>query len=508
MHGSLKSKSLPRLLCELWQQKATGALKLNKRLVEKKFYLRKGQLIQADSNLLQDTFGNFLVRQGIIDEIKLNATLENCQTTGKRLGEVLVEEGLIDATAIYKKMQELLTAKVVDCFLWDDGNYEFTSDALPPSGQLDLSVDPFHALVQGVQTTMPFERMRADISLVLNKPVRVAQAQLPSWSDGYLNTTSLKLLKAFHEPKKPRFVMEELAIAEETMLRIVYIFDVTGLILNTDLPLSAEKAPTATVVPTAPSETLSNGLSEKAGKELIDRVLALTLKLDKTNHFELLGIDFDTTPVGMSIAYLKFVEHFSPHYFSSGSLAQYRRQNENILLAAADAYADLRDNESKVRYNDKLKARRNAEENARKKIPGAAFKIQTDLLDASSQFEQGLKHLEQRHFDNAVKYFEYACDIDGREPLYIAYLAWSKYQKYGGASNASPSDAKEIGGLFETAIKEGTDNAKVNMLYGKYLSDKPETKKKGLFHLKKAVTLSPKDLEIERTFRLANSQNS
>jgi tetratricopeptide (TPR) repeat protein len=266
--------------------------------------------------------------------------------------------------------------------------------------------------------------------------------------------------------------------------------------------------PTATVVPTAPSETLSNGLSEKAGKELIDRVLALTLKLDKTNHFELLGIDFDTTPVGMSIAYLKFVEHFSPHYFSSGSLAQYRRQNENILLAAADAYADLRDNESKVRYNDKLKARRNAEENARKKIPGAAFKIQTDLLDASSQFEQGLKHLEQRHFDNAVKYFEYACDIDGREPLYIAYLAWSKYQKYGGASNASPSDAKEIGGLFETAIKEGTDNAKVNMLYGKYLSDKPETKKKGLFHLKKAVTLSPKDLEIERTFRLANSQNS
>jgi hypothetical protein len=181
----------------------------------------------------------------------------------------------LDATAVYKYMQQLLTAKAVDCFLWDDGNYEFSPEVLPPLGYLEIGVDPFHILIQGVQTSMPFERMREDGSLVLNKPVRVTYAQLPAWSEGYLNAMSLKLLQAFHEPKKPRFVMEELAINEETMLRIVYIFDVTGLIINTETSLSAEKkaAPETqktTVVTAAPAiSAVPAGLNETASKELI-----------------------------------------------------------------------------------------------------------------------------------------------------------------------------------------------------------------------------------------------
>lgn len=497
---SMNGKSLPRLLCDLWQKKATGALKLNKRLVEKIVYLRQGKLVHGESNLLQDALGNYLVKHAGLDAAEAAATLETAQTTGKRYGEILIEGKLIDPTDLYKRMQQLLTAKVVDCLLWEDGNYQFTPDTAPPEGYLDLNVDPFHVLVQGVQTTMPFERMRADISLVLNKPVRVVQTQLPAWSEGYLNTTSLKLLKAFHEPKKPRFVMEELNISEETMLRIVYIFDVTGLIVNTETPLSA--AVPQIKPPAQPPAPVADTTEDPTHRALVDEVIALTLKLDKTNHFELLGLDFDATPVSMSMAYLKFIERFSLSQFRSGKLAEYRQQAENILLAAAEAYADLRDNDSKVRYTDKVKAKRRAEENAGKKNPGAAFKIRTDLLDAGSQFDQGVKHLEQRRYDKAIEYFEYAVDIDGREPRYDAYLAWSKYQQREAVDDA------EIGALFEKAIKEGSDDAKINLLYGKYLMDREPTKKKGLHHLKRASTLAPADLEIQRAYRIATSEPS
>ncbi len=54
------------------------------------------------------------------------------------------------------------------------------------------------------------------------------------------------------------------------------------------------------------------------------------------------------------------------------------------------------------------------------------FRIRTDLLDASSQYEEARKRLKAENYAGAFEYFEYACDIDPK-PLYRAYRAWARY---------------------------------------------------------------------------------
>ena len=499
MKGTLAQKNFPRLLCGLWQDRVTGTLCLQRRLVEKKIHFKQGVIVHASSNLLHETTAAYLVKVGKINEQQQEDALEKARQQRKRIGEALIELGFIDVRDFYDSLRKNLIEKILDCFVWKDGNYEFDDSEGPFENQLALNVDPFRVLIQGIHTVMPFQRMRDDIGLVLNKPTRVASAQLPTWADGYLNTMSLKLLKAFQEPIKPRFVMQDLNIEEEVMLRIVYAFDVTGLIMNTEEKLSEEKPQKEKVIE-APvcSPTTGFGLDAEQTDQLRDDVLALSLRLDQVTHFELLGVEESATVTAIHIAFVKFLERFSLVYFLQGELAEYRDQVENLILAAAEAYADLRNATAKTNYLDKLKAKR-AQKDANKKKPGEAFKISTQLLDAKSQFKQGLQHLNQRNFKKAVEFFEYTCDIDGREPLYTAHLAWAKYQ------HDSEMHELEATEMFETAIKSGSHHPTINMLYGKFLVSQGEAKK-GLNYLKKASQLSPKDLEIQRAFRITKGE--
>ena len=140
--------------------------------------------------------------------------------------------------------------------------------------------------------------------------------------------------------------------------------------------------------------------------------------------FALLDVAEDVQPVALRKAFLAAAERFSPLRFQTAEL---KEKAEGMLAAYARAYGALSEPEQNALWKKRRQAHREKARNATGRPSTAEqFRIRTDLLDATSQFDEGKRRLEARNFAGAFEYFEYACDIDPK-PLYQAHRAWARY---------------------------------------------------------------------------------
>lgn len=86
-------RNLPILLSTIRQESGDGELVLDQNDGVRRFYFRKGQLIYLSSDAAGEQFGNYLLRQGIVDLSSLNALLANHEHY--RIGEKVVQCGLM-----------------------------------------------------------------------------------------------------------------------------------------------------------------------------------------------------------------------------------------------------------------------------------------------------------------------------------------------------------------------------------------------------------------------------
>ena len=62
---------------------------------------------------------------------KLTRCLVQCQQEGKRLGAVLVEQGILDREVVERTLAEQIEDLIRDIFLWDRGIFFFQADQPP-----------------------------------------------------------------------------------------------------------------------------------------------------------------------------------------------------------------------------------------------------------------------------------------------------------------------------------------------------------------------------------------
>ena len=91
--GSLKDISFLRLLMDLYNNKATGILRLTMGSVVKIIYLSKGRPVFSASNSPSDRMGAMVLRLNLVTEEQLDVALKEIMKTGNRLGTVLVNMG-------------------------------------------------------------------------------------------------------------------------------------------------------------------------------------------------------------------------------------------------------------------------------------------------------------------------------------------------------------------------------------------------------------------------------
>jgi cytochrome c-type biogenesis protein CcmH/NrfG len=137
----------------------------------------------------------------------------------------------------------------------------------------------------------------------------------------------------------------------------------------------------------------------------------------------LLAVPEDVQPVALRKAFLGLADKYSPLRFQTADL---KEKAEALLAAYARAYGALSEVEQAALWRKRRAAAREKKVGTGRPSTAEQFRIRTDLLDATTQFDEAMRRLKAENYAGAFEYFEYACDIDPK-PLYRANRAWARY---------------------------------------------------------------------------------
>jgi Flp pilus assembly protein TadD len=149
--------------------------------------------------------------------------------------------------------------------------------------------------------------------------------------------------------------------------------------------------------------------------------MELALNHRRKDAIELLGVDPENVTTTAHLCYLKFAEKFAPWRYEE-ELAEQARE---VFLAGARAYAHLCEPD---RRNALIAERKHSTRSAPMAKITTQFKMETDLLDAQKQFEEGIQLAKADNFEKALNQLEFAADLDPQNPRYRSELAFCRFR--------------------------------------------------------------------------------
>ncbi|MDP8225475.1 MAG: tetratricopeptide repeat protein [Candidatus Lernaella stagnicola] len=123
--GCLNKVPFARVLGEFWRLGETGYLHCQSGTVAKTLHFNGGRLVFVSGGNRRETLGWLLVREGLLNTKQINVALDRMIDSGKKLGEVLLEQLTINPHDLFQKMQHEMEEKILHLFRWTDGRYWF-----------------------------------------------------------------------------------------------------------------------------------------------------------------------------------------------------------------------------------------------------------------------------------------------------------------------------------------------------------------------------------------------
>ena len=437
--GALAEMPFPMLLHALALEERTCTLELKVRQREKRITFEDGAPVACSSNLLHETLGKFLVEKGRLAETDYQKALAESVQTEVPIGQLLVQKGLISPFDLYKQMQANMAMKLLDCFRWTDARYRLIADIEPPDTSVRMNTSQL--ILTGIATMMPFDEVATHFTFTDERRF----AQVPGVEGPKLSSKDARLFQALRF--RPTFteLMTRSGLDTDSTLRRLFAFCLLGL---ADFAEEVDKrpqpaAPVAaqapllapaltpppgmgieTVDPAALAAATSTGLPFSDEDEAVKNALLSAFMSHRgQDPFDLLGVPEDVQPVALRKAFLGLSDKFSPLRFQTADL---KEKAEALLVGYARAYGALSEVEQAALWRKRRAAAREKKVGTGRPSTAEQFRIRTDLLDATTQFDEAMKRMKAENYAGAFEYFEYACDIEPK-PLYKAYRAWARY---------------------------------------------------------------------------------
>lgn len=138
--GSLETMPLSNILQWLADSKKTGTLVITIRDEEKRIILKDGIIVSASSNLEKERFGIIIIKKGFVTQEQVDGLLEEGRQTGKLLGKLCVEKGLIPEEDVKSILLEQSIAIVESLLHREEGQFVFLDETMDALDQIPLSI--------------------------------------------------------------------------------------------------------------------------------------------------------------------------------------------------------------------------------------------------------------------------------------------------------------------------------------------------------------------------------
>jgi hypothetical protein len=167
LRGNLKDFSLPDVFQLVTLSRKTGILRIRRGDgAEGSVWFREGDVFFAQSNWNREPLGERLVGADKITPSALARALEAQRTEGeggRRLGQILVDEGYITDKVLEAFVQEQIQDTIFDLFRWDEGAFDFEPLASTPDEDIGLSVSIENIVMEGSRRLEEWNRIKKKI---------------------------------------------------------------------------------------------------------------------------------------------------------------------------------------------------------------------------------------------------------------------------------------------------------------------------------------------------------
>jgi len=142
------------------RERAAGAPQTPEGLRRKTVYFRDGQVVFATSSERADRLGAVLWRNGLVDRDGLERCGRLVQA-GRPLGQVLVDEGLLDSGQLYGAMTLQVREILLNALLEEEGEYVFVEGHSDERNAVKLPERTRELLLEGMRRREEIERIAA-----------------------------------------------------------------------------------------------------------------------------------------------------------------------------------------------------------------------------------------------------------------------------------------------------------------------------------------------------------
>lgn len=231
MHGQLTARSIADVCRELADACATGVLHIAGLEAAGRLVFDQGRLVAASSPTPGSRLGDRLVNGGLLKEEALHRVLDEQSDTPhaerSRLGQLLVDRGLVPIDAVRLVVQEQLLDAVFDLIGWREGTYRFEADAEPDSPEVPLAVPVDQALVEVARRREEWAAL-SEVIPDLDAVPRFREGATTSTAD--LEPDEFAVMASVDGLRSVRDLAYDLGYGEFEAARVVYALALLGLV--------------------------------------------------------------------------------------------------------------------------------------------------------------------------------------------------------------------------------------------------------------------------------------
>jgi hypothetical protein len=166
--------------------KKTGRLEVERRTGSGRVYFRDGDVYHAESTKSKELLGSKLTRSGRVTEKQLRHAVIEHEQTGRRLGEVLVEQGAVEADQIEWAVRSQIEDGVFDLLRWDLGAFVWEPD-VETEVEVPLTVSVENLIIEASRRLDEISQIRKKIP---SADVVLAMSPRPPDGAHQINITS------------------------------------------------------------------------------------------------------------------------------------------------------------------------------------------------------------------------------------------------------------------------------------------------------------------------------
>ncbi len=473
----ISAYTIPLQLQQLYREKVTGLLHLQKGDAKKIIYIKDGYPIFSRSNVLNECLGRMLVKEGVITQVDCDQSVDKSKETGRLQGTVLIDMGLLTPQDVKDSLTRQVTDKLLSTFGWRSGTCQFVPSKDFKKNITNIKLSPAALIFQGVNRFWIPKQLDDFLYPFSGDFLSIASNPQYRFQDIELGKRGEAILKDCRGTKTLDQILKEHPLARREVQKIL-----VALIISEMIERSMEPAEGVDEEPDV--DTSADIIDEKLRRKILDDYK----RIMDSDYFMALGLSRQCGPGEARKSYYRLAKEYHPDRFLGSDLSREMNSKINEMFNyITQAYTILSDKDTCAGYLEEL-------------VNGPRKSVDINqVIEAETCYQEGVALLRIRRFKAAAKALQRSIELSPEEPEYMTYFAWAQF-KSNPENGANQNRAMEI----LLASRELNPSFDLTHLYLGHVYHGMQKDRRAEKSFELAVQANPDCTEALRELRLIN----